>query len=103
MLITGESGTGKELVARAIHRRSDRQNAPFVAVNVAAGGPADRAGLRRGDIILEVARQPVADAQSFGQALAAVAPGEAALLYVHRPGGGGRNQYVVLERGVQQP
>jgi len=45
----------------------------------------------------------VADAQSFGQALAAVAPGEAALLYVHRPGGGGRNQYVVLERGVQQP
>src|SRR5205807_3506463 len=36
VLITGESGTGKELVARAIHRRSDRQNAPFVAVNVAA-------------------------------------------------------------------
>src|SRR5437667_359217 len=74
-----------------------------LVADVAAGGPADRAGLRRGDIILEVARQPVADAQSFGQALAAVAPGEAALLYVHRPGGGGRNQYVVLERGVQQP
>jgi DNA-binding NtrC family response regulator len=36
VLITGESGTGKELVARAIHRRSDRQGAPFVAVNVAA-------------------------------------------------------------------
>jgi DNA-binding NtrC family response regulator len=36
VLITGESGTGKELVARAIHRRSDRRNAPFVAVNVAA-------------------------------------------------------------------
>src|SRR5262249_50429167 len=36
VLITGESGTGKELVARAIHRRSDRRNEPFVAVNVAA-------------------------------------------------------------------
>ena len=36
VLITGESGTGKELVARAIHRRSERCNAPFVALNVAA-------------------------------------------------------------------
>ncbi|HSY22870.1 MAG TPA: sigma-54 dependent transcriptional regulator [Polyangiaceae bacterium] len=36
VLVTGESGTGKELVARAIHARSSRRNAPFVAVNCGA-------------------------------------------------------------------
>lgn len=33
VLIVGESGTGKELIAREIHRRSNRRNAPFIAIN----------------------------------------------------------------------
>ncbi|MGB6103175.1 MAG: sigma-54 dependent transcriptional regulator [Pusillimonas sp.] len=36
VLLVGESGTGKEIVARALHNRSHRHKAPFVAVNCGA-------------------------------------------------------------------
>ena len=36
VLVQGETGTGKELVAQAIHARSRRRNARFVAVNLGA-------------------------------------------------------------------
>jgi serine protease Do len=72
----------------------------LLVTDVASGGPGDRAGLRRGDVILEVDRKPVYDAPALQKALGEVPAGRSVVLWVYQSSGagGGRNQYVVLER-----
>jgi serine protease Do len=65
-----------------------------VVTDVARGSSGDEAGIRPGDAILEINRQPVKDVQSFRRLLSSVKPGEAVPVYLQRDGG--RNEYVVL-------
>ncbi len=101
----GPEGFGLQAEALAPDT-AERLSLPFtqglLVTDVASGGPADRAGLRRGDVILEVDRQPVQDAPALQKALAAVPRGRSVLIRVHRPGSDARTQYLVLERD-QQP
>jgi Do/DeqQ family serine protease len=68
--------------------------AGVVVTDVAPGSAGDEAGIRAGDAILEINRQPVKDVDSFRRIMASVKPGDAVPVYLQR--GGGRNQYVVL-------
>ncbi len=65
-----------------------------VVTDVAAGSSGEQAGIRAGDAILEVNRQPVTDVESFRRIIVSVKPGEIVPVYLQR--GGGRNEYVVL-------
>ena len=55
-------------------------------VDVVPGSPADRSGLKPGDLVLEAGRRPVADAQSLQRLLFADAIGRPLPMTVHRRG-----------------
>ncbi|MCX8073000.1 MAG: DegQ family serine endoprotease [Candidatus Binatia bacterium] len=56
----------------------------MVVARVEPGSPADEAGLRRGDVILEVNREPVKDLSSYRKALKLAANKKTVLLLVRR-------------------
>ena len=73
----------------------------LLVTDVQPGSAAEKAGLKRGDVILELARKPIDDPALLYKALGALKPGESVLIYVHRVGSGagaGANQYIVMER-----
>ena len=55
-------------------------------IDVVAGGPADRSGLKSGDLVLEAGRRPVADAQSLQRLLFADAINRPLPMTVYRRG-----------------
>ena len=59
----------------------------LVIADVAAGSPAERAGLRPGDRILELAGEAIGDADDLGERIRSASPGDEVVLAVERNGG----------------
>ncbi|MEV1242284.1 S1C family serine protease [Nonomuraea sp. NPDC050022] len=67
-------------------RRRTGQDSALRVVEVMPGSPADRAGLRAGDLVLSADRHPVGDAQSLQRLMFAEAIGRPLPITVHRNG-----------------
>src|SRR5438309_106839 len=95
---------GKRLLAKVVGNdpetdlavlRLDAENLPAIGFGssdalrvggVLRGGPADKAGIKPGDVLLEVQGKPVADPAAMLNLIAALAPGSAATMKVKRQG-----------------
>ena len=73
--------------------------APLI-VGVVRGGPADQAGVRRGDILLEVEGQPVTSTSAMLDAIARLSPGSQARFRILREGRTLELQVAVARRPV---
>ncbi len=72
-----------------------RGRAGVVVTGVASGGAAEAAGIREGDVLLEVDRRRVGSVEEFKSAVAALKPGETVPVQIERVGAG--RQYIVLK------
>ena len=66
--------------------RLARQLRSAGVAGVLRGGPADKAGVRPGDVAVEVQGKPIADATAMLNVVAALAPGESAKMKLKRQG-----------------
>ncbi|HEX2277044.1 MAG TPA: DegQ family serine endoprotease [Candidatus Tectomicrobia bacterium] len=90
----GKLGLAVQELTPEIARSLDLPDARGVVVTgVAAGSPADEAGIRRGDAVLEVNQQKVTNLQEYRDALSRVETGAAVLFLIRR---GDNVMYVAL-------
>ncbi|MEW5911953.1 MAG: DegQ family serine endoprotease [Thermodesulfobacteriota bacterium] len=66
----------------------------LVITNVAPGGPAAEAGLKRGDVILEAAQKPATSLEQFKSLVTKLKPGDGLLLLIQR---GDNSLFMVLK------
>ncbi len=93
--------TVEPLTSETAERFKLSARAGVVVTAVAPDSSGAEAGIRAGDAILEVNRQPVTDVGGFRRLMAAVRPGDVVPVYVQRGGGG--NEYVVLKAPESKP
>jgi serine protease Do len=78
--------TLKEITPQLARQFKLSQSNGLVVVGVEANSPAADAGIRPGDIIVEVEREPVNDMQTFRRIIRGADPGDTILFLVNRRG-----------------
>jgi serine protease Do len=88
--------TVQELTPEIARNLGVSESKGVVVTNVEDGSPADEAGIRRGDVILEVNQKKIQTVQDYRAAIGRVGGPESLLLLVRR---GGNVLYVALKMG----
>lgn len=83
----GRLGVVVEPVTPEMATQLDLLGSGVLVRQVVPGSPAAQAGMRPGDVISEVDRQPVKNVDDLRRAVEHLAPGSSALVLVHRRGG----------------
>ena len=86
--MTGQEITGNHALAGVtvgpVPSGRSRSGEGVSVINVESGSPADRAGIRQGDILLEINRQPVRTVDDFDQLTQNLGPDETILVLLQR-------------------
>jgi serine protease Do len=83
----------REITPDLVNRYALKRTSGVVIVGIDSGGPADQAGLRPGDVVLELNRKKITSLGDWKEVLSRIQPGETVLLLIDR---GGRTYFVPL-------
>jgi len=100
----GWIGVEMQEITPAIAESFGLENTQGVIIaGVPRGGPADKAGVKPGDVLLEIEDKPVADPQGMLNLVAALAPGSTATMKIRRQGRDMSVKVIVGRRPKPQP